>query len=153
MGQYVIEAMRDSPKPLKETSHGLVKEAHTNSGQQSRSTLLSLLATTMSSNTTSKLSQSKNVSESSPVSTEKITGTNCSGDELWSVAFSNVGRVSDKPLSDSEGEIAKAIQAISGSTSTQQVPRCLSNTDKASFIKQLKLVQRILAMQSSPNCI
>ncbi|KAI0299482.1 hypothetical protein BC826DRAFT_966938 [Russula brevipes] len=39
-------------------------------------------------------------------------GSNGSGDELWDVAFSNVGRACGEPI-DQE-EIAEAIQAISG---------------------------------------
>ena len=80
-----------------------------------------------------------------------IAETNCSGDELWSKAFSNVGRAHGKPLD--EEDIAKAIQAISGSTSMWQRPQWLPNINKASSIKQLETMQRILAMQSSPSCI
>jgi len=80
-----------------------------------------------------------------------IAGTNGSGDELWSMAFSNVGRTYGKP--QNEEDIAEAIQAISGSTSMWQPPQRLPNINKASFIKRLETVQRILAMLSSPNCI
>jgi hypothetical protein len=51
---------------------------------------------------------------------ESITESNNSGDELWNMAFSNVGRAYDKPMK--EEEIFQAIQAISGLKSTWKTP-------------------------------
>jgi hypothetical protein len=52
---------------------------------------------------------------------ERFAESNNSGDELWDMAFSNVGRAYDKPMK--EEEIIEAIQAISGLKSTWKTPQ------------------------------
>jgi hypothetical protein len=47
-----------------------------------------------------------------PPQTEMTSGGNGPGDELWNVAFSDVGRAFGEPIN--QEEVAKAIQAISG---------------------------------------
>jgi hypothetical protein len=50
-----------------------------------------------------------------------IPASDTSGDELWSVAFSNVGRACGDPKN--QEEIAEAIQAISGpSCEWEEIP-------------------------------
>jgi hypothetical protein len=60
------------------------------------------------------------VIEAPVVITERITEGNNSGDELWNIAFSNVGRAYGKPMK--EEDIVEAIQVISGPKSTWKAP-------------------------------
>jgi hypothetical protein len=62
----------------------------------------------MSTNTTGKFV----VRSMGPSLMKVILGGDTSSDELWSVAFSNVGRAYGDPKN--QKEIAEAIQAISG---------------------------------------
>jgi hypothetical protein len=52
---------------------------------------------------------------------ERFAESNNSGDELWNMAFSNVGRANDKPMKNEE--IVQAIQTISGLKSMWKAPQ------------------------------